>query len=455
MMLQILKYNAMKTAKNTTDPNTSKKIVEKLKKHSSALETLEDLDPLIEYIGNAKYVLLGEASHGTHEYYIWRAKITQRLIQEKGFSFVAVEGDWPDCYRLNRYAKGYLNSGKDLYSIMNGFKRWPTWMWGNWETAAFIEWLKVYNENLSADKKIGFYGLDLYSFKESMDSIVTYLEKNDKTVLAIAKAAIDCYAPYSKDEGQSYARASAFAKVLCEKEIQHLLTEIIKNIPDYNSDPENVLSTEQNAFILRNAEKYYRTIIKRGPASWNIRDEHMVSTLKRILKFHGTKAKVIVWEHNTHIGDARATDMASEGMVNVGQILKERYASEGVIAVGFGSYKGNVIAGRKWGANMQKLQVPEAQENSWEHYFHIASNAKNKLLLMHKTRDAKCLSDYIGHRAIGVVYNPEQERLRNYVPTILPKRYDAFLYLDKTGALHPIHIQPDGHHVPQHYPFGI
>ncbi|MBG6109907.1 erythromycin esterase-like protein [Flavobacterium sp. CG_9.10] len=445
----------MKTTKKPNSHNNSVEIEELLKINSTSLENLSDLDPLIDLIGDAKYVLLGEASHGTHEYYTWRAKITQRLIQEKGFSFVGVEGDWPDCYRLNRFAKGYTNSGTDIYNVLNEFKRWPTWMWANWEIAAFIDWLKAYNVDLPADKRIGFYGLDVYSFRESMNSIVQYLEKNDPKALAIAKAAMECFEPYNKDEGQSYARASSFVPELCEKEILHLLTEIIKNVPNYNHDAENVLSTEQNAFIARNAEKYYRAMIKRGSASWNIRDEHMVSTIERLMKFHGKEAKIIVWEHNTHIGDARATDMAADGMVNVGQLLREQYSTEGVIAVGFGSYKGSVIAGREWGDSMRKIKVPEALEGSWEHSFHLASKGQNRLLIMNKIHEEKCVSSYIGHRAIGVVYNPEHERFGNYVPTILPKRYDAFIFLDETSALHPINIQPDGNQIPETYPFGM
>ncbi len=445
----------MKTEKNAKVSKFTDEIISLLKEHSTALKADSDLDPLIEYIGNAKYVLLGEASHGTHEYYTWRAKITQRLIQEKGFSFVGVEGDWPDCYRLNRYAKGYYNAGTDIYTLMNEFKRWPTWMWANWETAAFIEWLKKHNTKLPLEKKIGFYGLDVYSFNESMNSIINYLEKNDPASLEVAKTAIACFEPYWKDEGQTYARASAFIPKLCEEEILDLLIEIRKNVPNYNTDAENVLSTEQNAFIVRNAEKYYRAMIKRGAASWNIRDEHMVATIERLLEYHGKESKVIIWEHNTHIGDARATDMSTEGMVNVGQLLKEQYADEGVIAIGFGSYKGSVIAGRNWGDAMRKIQVPEATEGSWEHLYHIASNGQNKLLLFDKIRNENKLTNYIGHRAIGVVYNPEHERFGNYVPTILPKRYDAFIFLDETTALHPIHIQPDGNQIPETYPFGM
>jgi len=445
----------METNKDISATNNSKEIIELLKSSSTDLENSADLDPLIKHIGNARYVLLGEASHGTHEYYTWRAKITQRLIQEKGFSFVGVEGDWPDCYRLNRYAKGYLHSGTDIYDVMSGFNRWPTWMWANWETAAYIDWLKKYNENLPANKRIGFYGLDVYSFRESMHSIIQYLEKNDPKALQTAKRAMACFEPFGQDEGQSYARASALVPELCEKEVLNMLTEITNNVEKYNSDAENVMSTEQNAFVARNAEKYYRAMIKRGSASWNIRDEHMVSTIERLLKHHEKGSKIIVWEHNTHIGDARATSMAAQGTVNVGQLLREQYLNEGVIAVGFGSYKGSVIAGREWGDSMRKIKVPEAVIGSWEHAFHLAANGKNKLLLMNKIKEEKCLSTPIGHRAIGVVYNPEHERFGNYVPTIIPKRYDAFIFLDQTTALHPLHIQPEGNQIPDTYPFGI
>jgi erythromycin esterase len=445
----------MKTSRNPNYSEKFNKIVELLKNSSSPLENPGDLDPLIDYIGDAKYVLLGEASHGTHEYYTWRAKITQRLIQEKGFSFIGVEGDWPDCYRLNRFAKGYQQSGKDIFSVLNEFKRWPTWMWANWEIAAFIDWLKVFNENLPLAKRVGFYGLDVYSFRESMEAIIQYLKKNDPEALEVAIKAMKCFEPYGEDVGQTYARASAFIPELCEKEVLHLLTEIRNKAEKYNSDPENVMSTEQNAFITRNAEKYYRAMIKRGPASWNIRDHHMTSTLERLMKYHGNDAKTIVWEHNTHIGDARATNMESEGMVNVGQLLREQYSQEGIVTVGFGSYKGSVIAGRNWGDAMRKIKVPEAVEGSWEHAFHLASNGQNRLLLMDKLKEENCLSTYIDHRAIGVVYNPEHERFGNYVLSILPKRYDAFIYLDETSALHPIHILPEGNQIPDTYPFGM
>lgn len=437
---------------NNTD---IKEVVELLNSSAYPLENSDDLDPLMALIGDAKYVMLGEASHGTHEYYTWRAKITQRLIKEKNFSFVAVEGDWPDCYRVNRFAKGYLNSGKDTRSVLSEFNRWPTWMWANWEMVAFIDWLKNYNKNLSLEKRVGFYGLDVYSFRESMEAIIQYLEKNDAKTLVLAKKVLECFEPYGKDEGQSYARASSLVPELCEKEVLHLLREIRNNVERYNSDAENVFSTEQNAYIARNAEKYYRAMMRGGADSWNIRDRHMVSTLDRLMKFHGENSKTIIWEHNTHIGDARATDMESDGMVNVGQLLREEFTKEEVVAVGFGSYEGSVIAGRKWGDIMRKINIPKAIDGSWENAFHLAGEGKNKLLIMDKIKEEECVSSYIDHRAIGVVYNPEYEKFGNYVPTVFPKRYDAFIFIDQTNALLPLHIQPDGHQIPETYPFGM
>ena len=433
----------------------SEEIINLLKHKSTSLENDEDLDPLIERIGDAKYVLVGEASHGTHEYYTWRMRLTQRLIKEKNFSFVAVEGDWPDCYRINRYAKGYQNSDKDEYDVLRAFNRWPTWMWANWEMVAFVKWLKDFNKNLSSENRIGFYGLDVYSFRESMQQIMSYLEKNDPDALKTAQQVIRCFEPFGDNEGILYAKASTLVPELCEDEVLKMLTEIMKKLPNYNSDRENVFSTEQNAYIALNAEKYYRAMILGGPQSWNIRDRHMVSTLKRLMKYHGKKAKTIVWEHNTHIGDARATPMVTEGMVNVGQLVKEEYATDGVVTVGFGSYKGSVIAGRSWGAETRKMTVPEAKIKSWEHLFHEAANGENRLLIMNKVIGQACVSGHIDHRAIGVVYNPEYEKSGNYVPSILPMRYDAFIFLDESNALHPLNLSADRSQIPDSFPFGV
>jgi len=425
-----------------------------ISKNSYPLHNREDLDPLFNRIGDARIVMLGEASHGTHEYYTWRSYISQRLIQEKGFNFIAVEGDWPDCYRLNRYIKNYSNAGENAQQVLHQFNRWPTWMWANWEIAALTEWLNQYNQDLAINKKIGFYGLDVYSLWESMESIINYLKNIDPKALKVAEEAYRCFEPYRYEEGKSYARASQFVPELCEQEVVTLLKEIRQKVPQYNSDYENVLSTEQNAFVAVNAERYYRAMIKGGPHSWNVRDSHMADTLERLLQFQGPDAKAIVWEHNTHIGDARATDMSNEGMYNMGELARMKHHEQGVILVGFGSYKGSVIAGRSWGAKMQRMQLPAAQKGSWEYLLHQAGT-ENKLLIMDDFMNDAFMENHIDHRAIGVVYNPEYEKYGNYVPSILPMRYDAFLYLDQTKALHPLHIQPDGHQIPETYPFGV
>lgn len=430
-------------------------LVNSLKASSYPLNEKEDLEPLYDLIGDARIVMLGEASHGTHDYYTWRAHISKKLIEEKGFNFIAVEGDWPDCYRLNRFIKGYDTNSKSVLKVMETFNRWPTWMWANWEIVALANWLRKHNAGLTADKRIGFYGLDVYSLWESMESIMQYLKKTDLSALRVAEEAYQCFEPYGRDEGTSYARASQFVPELCRNEVVTLLKEIQQRMPSYNSDYENVFSAEQNAFIAVNAEKYYRAMITGGPHSWNVRDRHMADTLSRLLKFHGKNSKAIVWEHNTHIGDARATDMAEDGMFNVGELARIEDADKGVVLVGFGSYKGSVIAGKRWGSPMRAMELPEARKGSWEYFLHRAG-AKDKLLLMDDFQKNKILmKNYLGHRAVGVVYNPELDKYGNYVPTIIPARYDAFIYLDETIALHPLNILSDIQQIPETYPFGV
>lgn len=428
--------------------------IQRIRQCAFPLNEMEDLAPLMKRIGDARIVMLGESSHGTSEYYSWRAYITQKLIKEKGFNLIAVEGDWPDCYRLNRYIKNYPGTGKNAFEVLKEFDRWPTWMWANWEIVALSEWLYQYNKNLPSNKKTGFYGLDVYSLWESMESIMQYLRKTDPYALKIAEEAFRCFEPYSKDEGTAYARALQFVPELCQNEVIDLLKEVQLRLPQYNSDYENVFSAEQNALVMVNAENYYRAMIKGGPHSWNVRDRHMADTMERLLKFHGEDSKIIIWEHNTHIGDARATDMADEGMYNIGELARLNHHEKGVVLVGFGSNRGTVVAGRSWGAKMQYMNMPSARSGSWEYLLHTA-DANNKLLLMDDFMNDDFMENHIDHRAIGVVYNPEYEKYGNYVPSILPMRYDAFVYIDETNGVHPLHIAPDGHQVPETYPFGV
>lgn len=422
----------------------------------------EDVDPLIERIGNARCVLLGEASHGTSEYYLWRAHISRRLIEEKGFSFIAVEGDWPDCYRVNRYVKGYPSSGESARDVLHAYERWPTWMWGNWEVVALAEWMRKHNAGLPEDRKVGFYGLDVYSLWESLDAILRYLEGVDGEALKAARRAFECFEPY-QESAEDYALATAgYIPKSCEREVLAMLRALRSEIPRESAeDREAAFVAEQNAHVVKEAEHYYRTMIRGGSASWNVRDHHMVDTLDRLIRYHertrggdAAGVKAIVWEHNTHVGDARATDMARAGMVNVGQLVRETRAAEGVFVVGFGSHHGSVIAGRSWGAPMERMNVPEARPDTWEDALHRAG-AEDKLLLLEDERSGPFMETR-GHRAIGVVYDPDYERWGNYVPTVLPLRYDAFVYVDGSRALHPLHLAP--HHAaepPETYPWGV
>lgn len=418
--------------------------------HSIDFKNPNDLDILIEKIGEAKYVLLGEASHGTHEYYVWRAHISRKLIEQKGFSFIAVEGDWPDCYLLNRYIKSYADSGKDARTVLHAFNRWPTWMWANWEVIALTEWLKGYNQTLSNNQKIGFYGLDVYSLWESLEAIIKYLEKVDKHALKKANRVLDCFELYGSKEEKS----AHLSGISCEDEIIDLLRETSLKLSQYNTDPEAALNLEQNTHTLKNAEKYYRTLMKGNVNSWNLRDHHMVDTLDRLMKYHDKDAKAIIWEHNTHIGDSRATEMDSRGMVNVGRLAREKYGRENVYSVGFGSNSGTVIAGMEWGDAMRVMNVPFAVEGSWENLLHKLE-AKDRIIFSDNDLKEEWDNARIWHRAIGVVYNPKYEHYGNYVPSIIPERYDAFVYIDKTKALHPLHIEPEGSQMPETYPFNI
>jgi erythromycin esterase-like protein len=406
---------------------------------SSPLEDTEDLDPLIDRIGDARFVLLGEASHGTHEYYLWRARISRRLIEEKGFDFIAVEGDWPDCYRLNQYVRGELPD-QTAEEVLREFNRWPTWMWANWEIVALAEWMRSRNEGNPQEEQVGFYGLDVYSLWESLSEVIAYLQEHHPESVQAAYEAFRCFEPYAEDP-QEYARGTLFVPDACRDEVQKLLQTVRSRAADIASGDATSLNAIMNAEAVKGAEAYYRAMVAGGADSWNLRDRHMTNTLNRLIQFHGPDSKAIVWEHNTHIGDARYTDMARDGMFNVGQVVREEHGDQGVVLAGFGSYQGTVIAGRGWDAPMEVMEVPPAKPGSWEQALHDL-DGEDRLLLFHPPATAGTeLAVPRGHRAIGVVYHPEFE-WGNYVPTVLPLRYDAFLYLDRTEALHPLHIEP-------------
>jgi len=406
---------------------------------SRPLVDVADLDPLMERCGDAAFVLLGEASHGTADYYRWRAEITKRLVAQGGFSFIAVEGDWPHCAAVNRWVKGRAAHHRDARAVLGEFGRWPTWMWANEEVAEFIGWLRDHNQRTGHD--VGFYGLDVYSLWDSLRIVLEYLQERRPEAVEAAIAAARCFEPYHEDP-QRYAWATRMVPTSCEDEVLELLGEIHRRPVD-DHDPEAELDAVQNAEVLAGAEQYYRAMVRADSSSWNVRDHHMADTLDRLVQRHGAGAKAIVWEHNTHVGDARATDMATAGMVNVGQLVRERHGDHDVVLVGFGSHHGTVIAGSRWGANPQRMPVPDAPAGSHEDLLHRHGDPSS-LLVFGDDRDTPWLSSRRGHRAIGVVYNPSADRYGNWVPTTIGQRYDAFCYLDTTEALHPLAVTPVG-----------
>lgn len=432
-------------------------LADRLRDAALPLATEGDLDPLVDALGDARYVLLGEATHGTREFYVWRTALTRRLVQERGFSFVAVEGDWPDCYRVDRFVKGVADAGSDAREVLHGFARWPTWMWANREVEELVAWLRERNAPRPAERQVGFYGLDVYSLWDSMTSVVEYLERLDPETARAARRAYACFDPYY-DDVQEYARATALVPTSCEDEAVRMLGELRARGPELRADGADAyFDAEQNALVARNAELYYRTMVRGGPNSWNVRDHHMLETLDRLMAHHGPRAKAIVWAHNTHVGDARFTNMAGHGMVNLGQLVRMAHEREGVAIVGFGTHHGSVIAAEEWGLPMRRLRVPDAREGSFEDAMHRAG-ARDALLLFDGSDDGGIvgLDHPIDHRAVGVVYDPRAERWGNYVPTIVPRRYDAFVHVDRSHAVHPLHpIERHDGEPPETYPSGM
>jgi erythromycin esterase-like protein len=413
---------------------------------ATPLRSPADLDPLLERIGDARIVAIGEASHGTHEYYAWRAGLTRRLIEERGFSFVAVEGDWPDCYRVNRSVKLREGADEDPRDALDGFARWPTWMWANDDVVEFCRWLRGFNAGRPEEQRVGFYGLDVYSLWDSMHELIGWLREHEPEYVGQAIQALRCFEPFGED-GAEYAFASRFGPSSCEQAVVDLLHELMREhgTKQFAGDPEGRFSAEQNAAVVAEAERYYRAMVQSSSESWNVRDVHMVDTLDRLLGQAGEKA--VLWEHNTHIGDARATDMAAAGMVNVGQLLRERHGRQDVVLVGFGGYRGGVIAGDEWGAQMRRMPVPAARNGSLEAFLQDILGEDALIVVPHGDRP-EWLDRRLDHRAIGVVYRPERERWGNYVPTVVGRRYDAFLYLEDTSPLQPLHLERAEEHVP-------
>ena len=422
-----------------------------------------DYDPLIGRIGEARFALLGEASHGTHEFYCERAEITKRLIAEKNFTAVAVEADWPDAYRLNRYVRG-ASDDVDAVEALADFRRFPTWMWRNTVVVEFIEWLRAHNDALPPGaEKVGFYGLDLYSLHASMKAVLQYLEKVDPEAAARARERYSCFDHVGEDT-QAYGLMTRLnLSKSCEEEVVGQLLELQRRAADYMRRDgrldDDLFYAEQNARLVKNAEAYYRSVFLEEVSSWNLRDRHMAETLDALVAHLGRKgnrAKIAVWEHNSHLGDARATEMGQRGDLNVGQLTRERYGSEAVL-VGFTTHHGTVTAASDWGKPAERKRVRPALAGSYEALFHAAQRDRFLLILNDGDTMVQQLSVPRLERAIGVIYRPDTERQSHYFRARLPSQFDAVLHFDETSAVKPLETTEEWEagELPETFPFAV
>lgn len=449
---------------------------------AAPLEDAGDLDPIIERARSTRVVMLGEASHGTHEFYRWRALLTRRLIEECGYNFVAVEGDWPDCDRIDRVVRDRGGAMEDdPRAALATFERWPTWMWANEEVLDFCRWLREWNLARALPDRVGFHGLDLYSLWESLHEILTYLRERDPGAVPAALSAYGCFEPYGEDP-QQYAVATSFVPEGCQDEVIELLAAARERAA---ADGADEFALWQNAAVVAGAEQYYRSMVAGGPRSWNVRDRHMLAALGRLLTHYatragsGTPARAVVWAHNTHVGDARGTAMADAGEVNLGQLAREEFGTGQVLLVGFGCHRGRAVAAGAWGGQAEAMAVPPARPGSLEALLHEAGMAagpgsvpaERSLLVfptderpsgspderpgMRPGRRPGVLAERLGHRAIGVVYDPGRDYLRNYVPTVLGARYDAFCWFEETRPVHPLHVRRVDVSEEETYPTGV
>lgn len=424
-----------------------------LERHGEVFESVADapLDALLKRTGNARIVLIGEASHGTSEFYRLRAEITQRLITEKGFNIVAAEADWPDAARIDHYVR----HREVAPSEWTAFARFPTWMWRNEETRAFVDWLHERNATLPYPQRAGFYGLDLYSLYASARAVIDYLEDVDTELAEVARHRYGCLSPWESDPAAYGHAALTGAYKHCEQDVAHVLSELLhQRIALAEQDSERFLDASQNAQIVSRAESYYRIMYYGSRASWNLRDTHMFETLKQVMAFHGEGARAVVWAHNSHIGDARATEMSSRGEHNIGQLCASAFGNLSY-RIGFGTDHGTVAAASNWDAPMEIKQVRPAHPQSHEHQFHLTGR-QGLLLGMRGAApelvDAVCKPRL--ERAIGVIYRPETELASHYFEAQLGQQFDEYVWLDETSAVKPLKIQIlEG--LPDTYPFGV
>lgn len=432
--------------------NTYQKLIESL---NAAIELLSKrtnkYSSILEAIGEARFVLIGEATHGTHEFYQARAEITQALIQQKGFMAIAIEGDWPDAYRVHRYLQG-IGDKENPNEALAGFQRFPTWMWRNTTLLPFFRWLRGYNDNLSAEKKIGFYGLDLYSMYSSMQAVIAYLQKIDPIAAQRAKARYACF-DHIQTDPQTYGYLTTLGiKKKCIKEAIEQLLELQNKAFEYVRQDGFIANDEyffatQNARVIKDAEIYYRSMFEGHISSWNIRDTHMAETLNVIADHLENRAnqpaKIVVWAHNSHVGDARATEVTEQGEINIGQLVREQHEND-VYLLGFSTHEGFVTAASDWDMPAERKALNPGFNSSYEELFH---DLTYKNFFLDLTNNRQKLEHFLQiprlQRAIGVVYRPETERLSHYYFTHLLDQFNGMIHFDKTTALQPLEMNPE------------
>ncbi len=426
--------------------------------------TRSDYDALLELVGNRRFVLLGEASHGTHEFYDHRARITQRLIREKGFHAVAVEADWPDAYRLNRYVR-CAGADRNANEALSDFERFPIWMWRNTVVRDFIEWLRKENQQRSAESpRTGFYGLDLYSLNASIRAVLGYLDKVDPEGAKRARFRYSCFDHYAEDtQGYGYDTSFGLAQS-CEDEVITQLMELQRRAAEYAQRDGRVAAdeffyAEQNARLVKNAEQYYRSMFQGRVSSWNLRDKHMTDTLDALaahLDAQVDRSKIVIWAHNSHLGDARATERSDRSEWNVGQLVRERHGNDALL-VGFTTYTGTVTAASDWDGPHERKRVRPGLPGSYEALFHGLQTPDFLLLPATDPELAEALEEPRLERAIGVIYRPETERHSHYFHARLADQFDAVIHLDETSALEPLDVESEKQYAetPETYPSGV
>jgi erythromycin esterase-like protein len=438
--------------------------VASLRDHAAAGERAHADDPyreILERVGDARVVMIGEASHGTHEFYRERAEITQRLIEQKGFVAVALEADWPDALRVNRYVTG-TGQDTDAAEALAGFRRFPTWMWRNADVLDFVGWLRDFNESRPHRGRAGFYGLDLYSLHTSTEAVIRYLERVDPPAAERARRLYACFDEVGDPTGYGHSLALGLAQP-CRDEVVQTLMELRKRSETYlHLDgavaEDEYFYAEQNARVARDAEEYYRTMLDRRISSWNVRDRHMFETLQHLathLARHRDGTKIVVWAHNSHVGNAAATEMSRRGEFNIGQLARRYYGKQGAL-IGFTTYTGTVSAASDWDAPVERKVVRPALAGSYEELFHRTGVPRFTLMLDDPAVRAACGGPLL-ERAIGVIYRPETERQSHYFESVLADQFDVVVHIDRTRAVEPLERTTlwEKGEVPETYPSGL